>query len=84
MREVRVEDLVGSGLTLEEARDLEQQLKNVSRIGGGAVEVWARITAAKLLKPWHPHALHQLIYYSIYRHHDQSIHGPSLYWFPSL
>ncbi|XP_042018167.1 probable CoA ligase CCL12 [Salvia splendens] len=84
MREVRMEDLLRSGLPLEEARDLEQQLNNVSTIGGGAVEVWARITAARLLKPWHPHALHQLIYYSIYRHHDPSIHGPPPYWFPSL
>lgn len=84
IREVGVEDLVGSGVPLEEAKDLEIELQNVSRNGGGANEVWRRITAGKLLKPLHPHALHQLIYYSIYRHHHDSIHGPPLYWFPSL
>ncbi|XP_057781110.1 probable CoA ligase CCL12 [Salvia miltiorrhiza] len=85
-REVGVEDLVGSGIPVEEAKDLERELQNVSRNGGGAEELWGRITAPKLLKPWHPHALHQLIYYSIYRdrHHDHSIHAPPLYWFPSL
>lgn len=47
-------------------------------------EVWREITARKLLKPWHPHALHQLIYYSVYHDYDESSLGPPLFWFPSL
>nr|GME08064.1 probable acyl-activating enzyme 18, peroxisomal isoform X1 [Ipomoea batatas] len=47
-------------------------------------DVWREITARKLLKPWHPHALHQLIYYSVYHDYDESSLGPPLYWFPSL
>ncbi|KAH6814385.1 acyl-activating enzyme 18 [Perilla frutescens var. frutescens] len=84
IREVGVEDLVGCGLTVEEAKDLERELKNATKNGGGGKEVWGWITACKLLKPWHPHPLHQLVYYSIYKDYDDNIHGPPLYWFPSL
>ncbi|KAK4441039.1 putative acyl-activating enzyme 18, peroxisomal [Sesamum alatum] len=82
--EVGVEDMVGAGLGLEEAKDLEKELKNASIHGLGADEVWRQITARKLLKAWHPHALHQLLYYSVYSNYDESVHGPPLYWFPSL
>ncbi|KAI3461883.1 hypothetical protein Pfo_018546 [Paulownia fortunei] len=82
--EVGVEDLVGAGLALEEATDLERELKDATSYGFGAKEVWREIMARKLLKPWHPHALHQLIYFSVYCNYDESIHGPPLYWFPSL
>lgn len=84
VREVGVEDLVGSGVGVEEAKDLERELKEATKSAGGGNEVWAWITARKLLKPCHPHALHQLIYYSVYHDHDDSIHAPPLYWFPSL
>ncbi|KAK6145086.1 hypothetical protein DH2020_021906 [Rehmannia glutinosa] len=82
--EVGVEDFVGAGLTIEEAKDFERELKNITSYGFGAKELWREITARKLLKPWQPHALHQLIYYAVYRNYDESIHGPPLYWFPSL
>ncbi|PIN17171.1 Acyl-CoA synthetase [Handroanthus impetiginosus] len=81
--EVGVKDLVGAGLTLEEAQDLERKLKDSISYGFGPREIWNEIMERKLLKPWHPHALHQLIYYSVYRNYDESIHGPPLYWFPS-
>ncbi|KAK6145080.1 hypothetical protein DH2020_021900 [Rehmannia glutinosa] len=82
--EVGVEDFVGAGLTIEEAKDFERELKYITSYGFGAKELWREITARKLLKPWQPHALHQLIYYAVYRNYDESIHGPPLYWFPSL
>ncbi|KAL0436742.1 UNVERIFIED_CONTAM: putative acyl-activating enzyme 18, peroxisomal [Sesamum radiatum] len=74
--EVGVEDMVGAGLSLEEAKDLDKELKYASIHGFGANEVWRLITARKLLKPCHPHALHQLLYYSVYSNYDESINGP--------
>ncbi|KAL8484266.1 hypothetical protein ACS0TY_026812 [Phlomoides rotata] len=90
INEVGVEDLVGAGVTVEEAKNLERELKQIlvlvtNKIAGfESKEVWRQITARKLLKPSHPHPLHQLVYYSVYRHYDESINGPPLYWFPSL
>ncbi|KAL3850388.1 hypothetical protein ACJIZ3_012270 [Penstemon smallii] len=82
--EVGVEDLVRAGLPVEEAKHFETQLKSAITYGGGSmVEVWREITARNLLKPWHPHTLHQLIYYSVYDNYNESVHGPPLYWFPS-
>ncbi|XP_073050563.1 LOW QUALITY PROTEIN: probable CoA ligase CCL12 [Primulina eburnea] len=81
---VGVEDLVGAGLKIREAKEFELELRDAVINGGlNPKEVWRSITARKLLKPWHPHALHQLIYYSVYYDYDESIHGPPLYWFPS-
>ncbi|KAL7124496.1 hypothetical protein ABFS83_14G052200 [Erythranthe nasuta] len=85
--EVGVEDLVGAGLTVEEAIDFGREIKdaigNYSSNCAAAKEIWAEIVSRNLLKPWHPHPLHQLIYYSVYRSYDDSVNGPPLYWFPS-
>ncbi|CAH9073156.1 unnamed protein product [Cuscuta epithymum] len=91
--EVRAEDLVQAGLAPEEAASLHTQLKDaiiaLSRrlpptTHDGAVDVWREITARKLLKPSHPHAVHQLLYYSVYHNYDESSYGPPPFWFPSL
>lgn len=92
--DVGVEDLVGAGLSVEEAKGFQRHLKDsifkVSRRSNNGQELfdpkelWRELTAQKLLKPWHPHALHQLIYYSVYHNYDESTNGPPIYWFPSL
>ncbi|KAL3518967.1 hypothetical protein ACH5RR_021556 [Cinchona calisaya] len=91
--EVGVEDLVRAGLSVEEANGFQRDLKNAifkaSSVNNGQElfdprELWRELTAQKLLKPWHPHPLHQLIYYSVYHNYDQSTNGPPIYWFPSL
>ncbi|XP_027157961.1 probable acyl-activating enzyme 18, peroxisomal [Coffea eugenioides] len=92
--DVGVEDLVGAGLSVEEAKGFQRHLKDsifkVSRNSDNGEEpfdpkeLWRELTAQKLLKPWHPHALHQLIYYSVYHNYDESTNGPPIYWFPSL
>lgn len=86
--EVRVEDLVRAGLAEDEAKwlmgELNAAIATVAVNINGELdqkELWREITARKLLKPSHPHALHQLLYYSVYHNFD---HGPPLYWFPSL
>ncbi|KAJ4970272.1 hypothetical protein NE237_003371 [Protea cynaroides] len=99
IEEVGVEDLVGAGLSVEEARSFHESLKatiliaqSSSTAGEGTKaaaepqKVWRELTAEgrRLLKPWHPHALHQLIYYSVYSDWNISTSGPPLYWFPSL
>ncbi|KAK8545107.1 hypothetical protein V6N13_066415 [Hibiscus sabdariffa] len=98
--EVSVDDLCragGGGLTIEEARHIHQLIRQAvskakAEAGGGggggdqlwAREVWRELVSRRVLKPNHPHALHQLVYYSVYARWDASIHGPPLYWFPSL
>ncbi|XP_051131295.1 probable CoA ligase CCL12 [Andrographis paniculata] len=81
---VGMEDLVRCGLSVQESTNFERELKEILANPGGAEQVWRHIVARKLLKPQHPHALHQLVYYSVYRDRDDAIHGPPLYWFPSL
>ncbi|XP_022859375.1 probable acyl-activating enzyme 18, peroxisomal isoform X2 [Olea europaea var. sylvestris] len=84
--EVGVEDLVNAGIEIEEAIDFERQLKdaiNDCDAGFDPKELWREVVARKLLKPWHPDGVHQLIYYSVYHNYDESIHGPPLYWFPT-
>ncbi|XP_050369523.1 probable CoA ligase CCL12 [Argentina anserina] len=88
IRELGFDDLVQAGLTLNEAKEIEAVLKQTISATNGAsfdpVEVWRQIVAQRLLKPSHPHELHQLVYYSIYANWDVSTRGPPLYWFPSL
>ncbi|KAL2507972.1 putative acyl-activating enzyme 18 [Forsythia ovata] len=85
INEVGVEDLVIAGLAIEEAIYFERQLKDAINgcDGFDPKELWRELMARKLLKPWHPHGVHQLIYYSVYHNYDESIHGPPLYWFPT-
>ncbi|CAH9050860.1 unnamed protein product [Cuscuta europaea] len=90
--EVGAEDLVQAGLSPDEAASLHTQLKDAIALSrrlpptthDGAVDVWREITARRLLRPSHPHAVHQLLYYSVYHNYDESSYGPPLFCFPSL
>ncbi|KAF3974492.1 hypothetical protein CMV_002174 [Castanea mollissima] len=84
--EVGVEDFVKAGLTIEEAQEFQRVLKEAvfGAKGSDPREVWRSLVAQRVLKPWHPHALHQLVYYSVYANWDSLTNGPPLYWFPSL
>ncbi|GMY16105.1 probable CoA ligase CCL12 isoform X1 [Fagus crenata] len=86
--EVGVEDLVKAGLGIEEANEFERVLKEAILSAGAKAsdqrEVWRELVSRRVLKPWHPHELHQLVYYSVYANWDLSTNGPPLYWFPSL
>ncbi|XP_049363845.1 probable CoA ligase CCL12 [Solanum verrucosum] len=80
--EVGMEDLVRAGVGEEEAKWLMAELKAaIAKVGFSQKELWREVTARKLLKPSHPHPLHQLLYYSVYHNYHN---GPPLYWFPSL
>ncbi|GAB4856125.1 Probable CoA ligase ccl12 [Ancistrocladus abbreviatus] len=83
--EIDAKALLGCGLSAEEARSLLTILKDAAA-GGEADprDTWRQIVSRRALRPDHPHALHQLIYYTVYADWDPSIHGPPLYWFPSL
>jgi hypothetical protein len=84
--EVGVEDLVKAGLTTEEAHEFQRVLKEA--VSGAKEsdprEVWRQLVARRVLKPWHPHGLHQLLYHSVYANWDPATNGPPPYWFPSL
>ncbi|PON98121.1 2,3-dihydroxybenzoate-AMP ligase [Trema orientale] len=84
--EVGVEDLVEAGLSIEEAEEFQRVLKDSvnGAKGSDPSEVWRHLVAQRVLKPWHPHGLHQLVYYSVYANWDANSRGPPPYWFPSL
>uniref|UniRef100_A0A7N0T914 Uncharacterized protein n=1 Tax=Kalanchoe fedtschenkoi TaxID=63787 RepID=A0A7N0T914_KALFE len=87
IEDVGIEDLVRAGLNLNDATVFHSVLKDViSRVesSGDPRAVWREIVDRRALKPNHPHALHQLVYYSVYAHWDVPANGPRLYWFPSL
>ncbi|KAL9458976.1 hypothetical protein AB3S75_007797 [Citrus x aurantiifolia] len=86
IREVGVGDLVKVGLKVDEAEDFDNILKQVidGSKGLDPKEIWKELVARKVFKPWHPHGLHQFLYYSVYNDWDASINGPPIYWFPSL
>ncbi|KAF5471331.1 hypothetical protein F2P56_011774 [Juglans regia] len=83
---VGVDDLVKAGLAIEEAKEFHRVLKETvsGAKGSDPREVWRELLARKVLKPWYPHGLHQLVYYSVYADWDPSTNGPPIYWFPSL
>lgn len=84
--EVGVDDIVMAGLCIEEAKEFHKILKQTINApkGPDPRELWQEMVDRRVLKPWHPHRLHQLVYYSIYAHWDVCTKGPPFYWFPSL
>lgn len=85
--EVGVDDIIKAGLSVEEeAKEFYRILKETigEAKGSDPREVWRKVVDNRVLKPWHPHGVHQLVYYSVYSHWDSSTKGPPLYWFPSL
>lgn len=90
MKMIKRDEVIAAGLSGEEADNLVKVLEDLcSRFAdvssGAPAEVWREVVARKLLKPHHPHALHQLVYYTLYspHHWDSSLLGSPLYWFPS-
>ncbi|KAL8159494.1 hypothetical protein V2J09_001031 [Rumex salicifolius] len=82
--EINSADLVTAGLSAEEAAALHRAIRDViDKVGDNPKELWAEMVARRLMRPNHPHALHQLIYYSVYSRWDESLLGPPPYWFPS-
>ncbi|KAG9456398.1 hypothetical protein H6P81_000906 [Aristolochia fimbriata] len=87
--EIDVEDIIGAGLAPEEAKTFYKAFRRllVSEEGTtttgvlSADEVWRRVVSNRFLRPDHPHALHQLLYYSVYAPWRGP---PPPYWFPSL
>lgn len=83
--EILPEDVAAAGLPRKEAEtfvtSLHQALAGNPREGAEAA-VWKAVVP--LLRPEYPHALHQLVYYSVYNHWDAASRGPPPYWFPSL
>ncbi|KAJ8770115.1 hypothetical protein K2173_011210 [Erythroxylum novogranatense] len=84
--EVGVDDILKAGISMEEAKELQRVLKDAIAMAKESDPrvVWRELMAKKVLKPWFPHSLHQLIYYSVYALWDASTSGPPPYWFPSL
>ncbi|KAK7359225.1 hypothetical protein VNO77_01177 [Canavalia gladiata] len=88
IRELGVEDLVNAGLTAGEADELYGGVRDILSLSLSLTEpseIWRHVVTRRLLKPSYPHALHQLLYCSVYHsshHHAQA--PPPLYWFPSL
>ncbi|GAB2276933.1 Probable CoA ligase ccl12 [Dionaea muscipula] len=91
--EIDAGDLVQAGLSPAESKALEATLNDaVARATAGngrqsdlrPTEVWRELVDRRALRPDHPHAVHQLLYYTVYADCDPSVNGLPLYWFPSL
>jgi hypothetical protein len=80
--ELGVDDFVKAGLSTTEAKLLLLSLP-VSSSSDDPADIWRHLVSRRILKPSYPHPLHQLLYYTIYSHHQSSSSLP-LYWFPSL
>ncbi|KAL5563556.1 hypothetical protein UlMin_033303 [Ulmus minor] len=86
INDVGLDELVKAGLHIEEAKNFKRVFEDVisETKGLDPRELWRKLVAQRILKPSHPHELHQLVYYSVYSDWDVSTRGPPLYWFPSL
>ncbi|GAA0154567.1 hypothetical protein LIER_37913 [Lithospermum erythrorhizon] len=87
--QIGLEELLKSGLVIDEAKWLEIELKAAieeAKINSklDPKKLWHFLTTKKLLKPSYSHSVHQLIYYSVYHNNDELVDGLPLYWFPSL
>ncbi|KAJ3705486.1 hypothetical protein LUZ61_009191 [Rhynchospora tenuis] len=83
--EIEPEDVVAAGLRRAEAEALVASLRRAvagKPREGAEAAVWRAVMP--LLRPEYPHALHQLVYYSVYAKWDAASRGPPPYWFPSL
>ncbi|XP_062212751.1 probable CoA ligase CCL12 isoform X2 [Phragmites australis] len=79
--EIQARDVEAAGLAATDAAAFLAALRSVAEGGADEAAVWA--AAAGVLRPEHPHALHQLVYYSVYAGWDHAARGPPPYWFPS-
>ncbi|KAK9072550.1 hypothetical protein SSX86_008984 [Deinandra increscens subsp. villosa] len=86
VNELGSQQLLDTGLTPYDAKSLQIELENAinGSISSNPVEIWREISSRRLLKPSYPHSLHRLVYNAVYANYDASVHGPPLYWFPSL
>ena len=84
MWEIQPGDVGAAGLGAADAGVFLAALRSAAAGPGAAGDaVWAAVAAAGVLRPEHPHALHQLVYYSVYAGWDRAARGPPPYWFPS-
>ncbi|XP_016187744.1 probable acyl-activating enzyme 18, peroxisomal isoform X1 [Arachis ipaensis] len=86
IRELQVKDFVDAGLSLAEAIQFDGVLREIVSLCVSSTDIWRQIVTRRVLKPSHPHSLHQLVYYSLYHSssHASDDADPPLYWFPSL
>ncbi|KAJ7540403.1 hypothetical protein O6H91_10G013200 [Diphasiastrum complanatum] len=76
-------DIERAGLSPIDAANFYRQLGGIiSEVGDSRPATWRRISKEMLL-PVHPHSLHQLMYYSTYKHWDDSKYGPPPACFPT-
>lgn len=82
--EIQPRDVEAAGLAAADAAAFHAALRSAAGSAAASGDaVWAAVAAAGVLRPEHPHALHQLVYYSAYAGWDRAARGPPPYWFPS-
>lgn len=84
LQDITVSEIAGLGTPQADAVALHEQLQSILKeCGGCGAPAWDLISH-KLLRPDHPFALHQMMYYGCYRDWDSSRNGPPAAWIPSL
>lgn len=71
-----------AGLPSSEARHFLDRLHAILDPAHSMPTTWQRIST-ELLRPTLPFRLHQLLYYSTYKHWDTPALGPPLGWIPT-
>lgn len=83
VKHLTLTDLTQAGLPPSEALVFFRLLKSaLAHVGQSPPATW-RFVSKELLHPNHPHALHRLMYTSIYHDWDVEKMGPPPAWFPS-
>ncbi|KAK3145753.1 hypothetical protein QOZ80_3BG0256910 [Eleusine coracana subsp. coracana] len=80
--EIEARDVEAAGLAAADASVFLAALRSAAAGAADETAAWAA-AAATVLRPEHPHALHQLVYYSVFAGWDRAARGPPPYWFPS-
>lgn len=81
--EIQQRDVEAAGLADADAGAFVAALRSAAAVATGGPDAAWEAVAAGVLRPEHPHALHQLVYYSVYAGWDRAARGPPPYWFPS-
>uniref|UniRef100_A0A0E0GV75 4-coumarate--CoA ligase n=1 Tax=Oryza nivara TaxID=4536 RepID=A0A0E0GV75_ORYNI len=81
--EIQQRDVEAAGLADADAGAFVAALRSAVAVATGGPDAAWEAVAAGVLRPEHPHALHQLVYYSVYAGWDRAARGPPPYWFPS-
>lgn len=83
LQELTAADIEETGIPRSKSGEIHKGLRRVLQSTQGLENLWNTISQ-EVLAPGHPHALHRLLYYSVYKDWNSELLGPPPAWTPSL